>query len=288
MKNGIVKESMADYLASPEISSHGLKWFRRSPAHFMAAQMGRMDTEQSAAQSMGTMVHSLVLEGRKDYVIHPATYESKGEFKPWNWNAKFCKEWRDSQSAECISEAQAEKIEAAHAAVKNHKLANRLLSNGMAEHSFYCTDKRTGLRLKGRVDYTADTHLADLKTTVDASTRAFSRAAASYDYEMQAAFYLHIAAQLCTPIADFYFIALELEPVPMVNVLLLSQDSLELASASIRKQLDAVAKCKEEGIWPGYCGQESANLLHIPPWKYESAESAEIPIPTETINANEL
>ena len=122
MKNGIIKESMADYLASPEISSHGLKWFRRSPAHFMAAQIGRMDTEQSAAQSTGTLIHSLVLEGRTDYVVHPQTYEAKDGAKPWNWNANACKEWRDGQSLECVSAAHAAKIEAASAAVRNHKI----------------------------------------------------------------------------------------------------------------------------------------------------------------------
>jgi hypothetical protein len=287
IKVGMIQEQMADYLASPEISSHALKWFRRSPAHYMAAQMGVTQTEQTAAQSIGTMVHSLVLENRTDYVIHPATYESKDGLKPWNWNANFCKDWRAAQTLECVSEEQARKIEAAANAVSNHKLASALLKNGFAERSFYCTDKRTGLRLKGRVDYATDTHFVDLKTTVDASTKAFSRAATGYDYELQAAFYLYIAEQLCTPITDFYFIALEIEPVPMVNVLLVKPEDLELATASIRKQLAAIAQCQEAGHWPGYC-DDKANLLTISPWKYAPDESVEVSIPTETMQANEL
>lgn len=288
MKTGMIKEPMADYLASPEISSHGLKWFRKSPAHFMAAQIGALDAEQTPAQSIGTMVHSLVLEGRTDYIVHPDTYESKDGVKPWNWNANACKEFRAAQKLECISSAQAQKIESAAAAVRNHKLASSLLSNGIAEHSFYCEDKQTGLRLKGRMDFATDRHLVDLKTTSDASTQAFSRDAARYDYELQAAFYAHLMDQLGRPVDDFYFIALEIEPIPMVNVLLLSQDSLALARAVVKKQLQAIADCAERGYWPGYCGDQSANKLAIKPWKYELNENAEVSIPTETINASEL
>ena len=49
---------------------------------------------------------------------------------------------------------------------------------GKAEQSFFCTDSETGLELKARPDFILDdcSLILDLKTTVDASPRAFSAA----------------------------------------------------------------------------------------------------------------
>lgn len=258
----------AEYHSVQSVSASSLKWFRKSPAHFKAALDGKLQSESTPAQIRGTMLHSLVLECRADYVVAPETYDGG---KKWNRNATFCKEWESAQTKPVIRQHEADTIQAAAMAVRENRLAARLLIGGDAEKSFFVKCKRTGLDLKSRMDYWTPRWIVDLKTTEDASFSKFKRSAASYDYEMQAAFYCYVSKLSGHEIVDFYFIALELEPLPMVNVFLIEPDDLEIATAKLMKELDAVAKCFESNHWPGYC-DNAPTMLSVPPWKFESDE----------------
>ena len=281
--NGIQKETMGVYREAEGVNASALKWFRRSPAHYKAYMAGKIPSVSSPSQVKGTMLHSLILEGRKDYVVHPNEYPTDKGTKPWNWAANYCKEWRAEQVLPCLGMEDAIAIEAAALHIFRHPLAASLLSGGTPEASIYGTHDATGLVLKGRADYFGDRYIADLKTAADATTNGFSKSAAKYDYEYQAGMYCTIADSLGMDIHSFYFVALELEPIPMVNVLLLSADDLAIAKASIAKNLLDLNDCITRNEWPGYC-DDSPNLLRVPARKYTD-ESSELIIDGETCTA---
>ncbi len=268
--------SATDYHASEGVSNSSLKWFRKSPAHYKAFRDGKIANEPTKPQQIGTLTHALILEGKADFVTAPTAYPIDAIVagvspKPWNRNATYCKEWEASQKHPVISLDQAATIRAAQAAIKSHPLASALLSNGMPEASLYATCPKTGLLLKCRVDWLSGRRMVDLKTAQDASTRGFKRAIASYGYHHQAAFYTYVA-QLCgLDIVEFDFIALELEPIPMPNVLILSEADLELATMELHKTLRELAECEELGEWKGYCGQD-ANKVTLPAYVHDTAE----------------
>ncbi len=295
-----------DYRAAEGISNSSLKWFRKSPAHYKAFLDGKIEVESTRPQIVGTLTHSLVLEGRADFITMPENYivktgkcpscgnESDAKkcskckverveielTKPWRKGAEFCDAWEEIQTGQVVSADQAASIRAGANAIKQHPLASVLISNGQPEVSLFASCPKTGLQLKCRADYLKPREIIDLKTAQDASTRAFGRAIASYQYAAQAAFYSYVAQLNDLDICSFYFVALELEPIAMPNVIVLSPSDLEIATAGMHKTLRELAECMEQNEWPGYC-QETPNLITLPPWAHVTDEP-------ELIGATEL
>ncbi len=258
----------ADYHAADAVSNTSLRWFRKSGLHYKAFRDGKIANESTKPQQIGTLTHALILEGKADFVTAPETYPGKGGDKPWSKNATYCKEWEENQTDLVISSSQAAQIRAANATIKAHPLTSNLLSDGQPEVSLFAVCPKTGLQLKCRVDWLRKREIVDLKTARDASTKAFTGAIGRYHYHHQAAFYKYVCGILGLEIGDFYFIALELEPIPMPNVILLSEFDLELATKDLENTLEKVAECQAENKWVGYCGEQPA-VVTLPPWVHE-------------------
>ncbi len=86
-----------------------------SMKHVKAALDGHRKIE-SDALAFGTCFHSLLLEGREDFVEKPATYPApashakvkkkeieEGSPLKWNANAAYCKEWEEKQTLTILS-----------------------------------------------------------------------------------------------------------------------------------------------------------------------------------------
>ena len=229
---------------------------------------GGIDVESSKAQQVGTLAHALILEGNADFVTAPATYPiDDPNGKKWNRNAQYCKDWEAIQTDTVVSSIQANTLGAAQAAIKSHPLTSKLFSEGKPEVSLYATCPRTGLLLRCRIDWLKRDSIVDLKTASDASTGGFRRAMATYQYQNQAAFYKYVAELCGLEIGDFYFVALELEPIPMPNVVLLSEADLEIATASLHKTLRELVECKANNRWPGYC-DDKPNYVTLPDYAH--------------------
>lgn len=272
--------SESDYAAAPGIRNSELKWFREySPRHFKAVRDGHLRVKPTAAQIEGTLVHSLVLEKRVDYVVHPEMYPCKPTKsdprteKPWTYQADFCKEWRDAQKAVVVSPAQAAQVKAGRDAVINHGFIGRLFTEGKSEVTGFAKCPRTGLLLKARFDYLKKREIVDLKKSVDADTHGFVRAIAKQKYVAQAAHYTYVAKLLGLDIVAFYFVAVELEPLAMANAIRISEQDMATATQSLYRTLEQVAECEAENHWPGYCDDEP-NCPVLPNWAHDYEEEA--------------
>lgn len=142
-------------------------------------------------------------------------------------------------------------------AVHAHKAASALLA-GMhdAELSVVWNDAETGVSCKARFDglarQIADGTILDVKTTTDASERAFERSIFSWGYHRQAAFYLDAAAASGIEARNFVIIAVEKEPPYAVAVYRLTEGAIDAGRDQLRIALARYAECTARNEWPGY------------------------------------
>lgn len=212
----------------------------------------------------GTLIHSLVLLGRKDYVVIPEVAPKKptkaqiGAKKPSEdtlyavkWWESFCAE---NAGKELVDGERAKIIEGTASAIELDRNASRILeSKGDNEVAAFKIHERTGLLLRGRADRVCVDKLGrvvipDIKTVRFGFTSrdAFSREILNRGYHIQAAFYTDLFD------ADFFmFIVAEKEPPFDVAVHSLGPRSIELGRRKYEELLTKVAECQKTGVWPG-------------------------------------
>lgn len=164
-------------------------------------------------------------------------------------------EWLANNSQRTVLSADAwERLHGMRDAVMEHPVAGPLFRRkGKAEQSVYWLDKETGLLCRCRPDWWADTIIADLKSTEDASADGFSKTVAKWRYHVQDAFYMDGVEQ-ATGIKQraFVFVAVEKKAPFAVAVYQLDGESVALGREEYQRNLRTYAQCLNTGKWPGY------------------------------------
>jgi hypothetical protein len=246
------------YRQAPGVNISNLKLMGRSPAHYHARVTGpRM--EPTPAMVFGTLLHRACLEPEKlagSFVVKP---------EDMDFRSKAGKEWRDAQTAPIIDAAQKNALETASAKVLAHPAACDVLTNSNKEVSVFKRCEKTNILLKGRIDAitvqkdTGLTWVADIKTTEDASPKAFARAIAQWGYAEQAAFYLDLVGA-----THFVFIAVEKVAPYEVAVYELDPESISIGRKQNEKNLDLYKRCNEAKEWAGY--STGIETITMPQW----------------------
>jgi hypothetical protein len=251
-----MKTNLEYHSDTTRISKSGLDLINKSPAHYYQRYLsGQHEEKSSKALEIGSAVHMAVLEPElfaETYAIYPeldrrtkAGKEAFEAFIEQNANKAFLSA---SDFQQCLALAES---------VKSHEKAAKLLESGKAEQTITWDDLETGAPCKARPDFVTErmgsTFIVDLKTTEDASPRAFSRSAYKYRYHVQAAFYLdgYEQAHGVTPEA-FIFVAVEKTPPYLVACYVYGPEELNLARATYRANLATYLECLNSQSWPGY------------------------------------
>ena len=267
------------YHGGPGINKSLLDLVDTAPARALYALTSANDNSPTAAQVIGTALHSLVLE--------PDDFAARYVLAP-----KFDRRTKAGKEAAAAFEAEhAGKIpvdpddwaqlHAMRDAVMAHPGARHLLTSGrgFAELSVYWTDEATGELCRCRPDWwRADGILVDLKTTEDASREGFRRSLVNWRYHVQAPYYLdgteaahragHAPEGFQRPVA-FAFVVVEKKAPHLVAVYVLDTESMEVGRAEYRDNLDTLVECKRTGIWPGY--GDDPQSLGVPEWYLKRA-----------------
>lgn len=255
-------------------SSH-LKELKQSPAHLK--QSLQNPKEETEAIRQGKLIHLAFENPQKfldTYVVMPV-FEGrtqKGELTT-NPNAKEVKEkkadWLVNQKddAVIVTTEEATMITEMINAVSKHKLASRLLRDGVREVSGWVEDDQTGIILQYRPDFIHELgYIIDIKSTRNASVSSFTHEIFSergYFYVLQAAHYVHCAKLMGhTKHDSFTFIPVEKKPPYGLNVITLSDHHLEIGEHWRRKLTKLYADCMKSGNWP--CYEERAINPEIP------------------------
>jgi hypothetical protein len=263
-----------DYRSAQAIAGSDAKHILppKTPSHYAAHMAGETKREQTKAMLLGTMSHLAVLEPNK---LDAAFVEKPSDI---DFRTKAGKEWREQVGTTPILDAdEARAVRGIRDSIAAHDAAKALLAGCDSEVAMFA-EHRTGLWIKGRVDALKvesdnEAVIVDVKTTsAGADYGTFSRQAAQLNYHVSAAWYCHLAGLNGLPPARFYWIAVEVAPPYAVAVYEIHPDALDLGVGMMNDALDLIARCEDEGHWPGYGAEVQA--LNLPAWAYGKAVAA--------------
>lgn len=261
--------SAEEYHADTTHVSHSaLDVFRQSRrlyhGRFITGEIER--PEPTPAMRLGTLLHLAVLEPERFEVNVVSAPECDRRTKDGKavW-AAFCEE---SVGKVVASLDDMNLCRALMQAVKLNSIAAHWLGKGgHSEHTITWQDQEIGLLCKSRRDrfIESDNLLLDLKTCRDASPEAFAKAAASFGYNRQSAWYVdgHKAAFGAEP--RFLFIAICTQPPHEVACYELDADAIDLGRRQNRTALFQLADCIEHDDWLGP-HEKQVTTLSLPRW----------------------
>lgn len=241
----------------------------KSPAHAMADKLGDGDTTE--ALTFGSAFHTAILE--------PEALEDRYVAKPhgMSFATREGKAWRAEQSREIITADQWNDLLGMRDAVYSDSLAGSILhQDGLREASVFWQEQSTygksigaePIWCKGRPDFIPEGMLVDLKTTLDARPRAFSRQADTLGYWTKMSFYQH-GLELAggkRP-REVFLIAIEKVKPYAINVFLVPTETLNTGRTYMEAALFRFRECRDSGVWPAFGG--AIHPIVLPPWRIE-------------------
>ena len=280
---------LRDYLKIPALSSSGLKSFRRSPAHH------RHDLDnprpETDALRVGTAIHTAILEPgfMEEYVVLEGCSGRYASGKKAGQrcinNAKiargkkgFCgthdpKKGTPSDALP-LSLQEYGRVCGARDAVRFHPTAAGMLlaHDGRIERTGVFLDD-SGVWGRFRPDRLVKANgvriHADLKSTRDASPKAFERSIVQFGYIHQAAWYRRGLAALGTDCEASVIVAVESQPPHGVSCFLLAEEDLRRAHVDTDRLLREYARCLERDEWPAY--PDGLREIKLPEWAFWDA-----------------
>lgn len=267
-ENGIHDIPNDDYHGSCGISRSVLMEFKKSPYHYQQKYI--VDSAPSIATPamiLGNLIHTLTLEPSKfddEFVIMPK-FDRRTNAGKVNYHA--------FQATMCgrlaISEDDFTKAQNIAKAVREHELGGSLLECIDVERSIYFDHKGTDIQCKVRPDAWNGSIVIDLKTTADASFRAFQSSAFKYGYFLQAGMIQQALESIGLSLDRFVFIAVEKEFPFAVGIYTLDDEALLWGVNQFNELMINYASCLEKDRWPGYPVQS----LTLPRYaQYETME----------------
>lgn len=264
-----------EYKARPGVNGSLLKLVDEFSLKRVKAEIDGTVTKESDAMDFGTCFHSLLLEGRVDYTIHPETYPTKEGDKKWIWSANFCKDWAKEQGSKIIlSKPEALTLEAMVSAVSEEPELREYL-NGDRELSVF--GERDGIPVKCRLDLLPKADGApviDFKKVRSAEPAAFLRKAIELRYPMQAAWGLDVLRLAGIKRTAFWLVAVEDKAPFDVCILKLNDRGCSFLRAGRIKCRQAFQKLKNahaENHWPSYGSHDAED--HAKPWQMLELEA---------------
>lgn len=260
----ITDMSNDDYHKYSGISKSGLDKLARSPAHYKYSE----PRKSTRLMEIGTAIHAAVLEPVRfdqEYCITDALLRTAPAYK----------EFKAIHGGEfTLTKPEGKKVSGMRESVHNNLEAMQyLVSPGKAEVSAICTDPETGVTIRARFDWLADSGVAvDLKKTQDVRPDKFAKSVNTYRYHVQQAMYSFIYKQITgEPLKEFWFLAVE-EEAPHSNQMYLLDDlAIEMGEYYFRRDLRVYAKCVDSGKWPHPSNGDG--IIELPNWTVSEYEN---------------
>lgn len=279
------------YHSNPGVSNSGLTELNRSPLHYWHRYMNpaREKREPTPAMAFGTAIHAAILEPDRfmdEFVRepHPADFNGclvslddyRAKAKELDIKGVSAAKKDDIKAlikaidesvmffddcAKAVTEGKtvitADQMEACiqiSRQLRSQKAAKTLFSMGVAETSIYWKDAETGVLCRCRPDFLG-IGILDVKSTEDASPKAFQRSIWNYRYWVQMAFYIDGVKAATGDELPFVFAAWE-KSAPYASAFYAGDRfMLEAGRKEYKRLLRVLANCLETGKWPGYSQQ---------------------------------
>lgn len=146
--------------------------------------------------------------------------------------------------------------------VRKHMRANSLLQDGVAELTFIAQDPETGLWVKAKFDYLRyDLISVDLKTARDTHPDRFAYQARDLGYDLQDAFYCHVAKLLGVTIQAFCFAVVEFADMDNCEVYEIGPKRRNTSEADRRAHMQELQSCIARDYWYGFNSSQTTMVL---------------------------
>lgn len=261
--------------ASTHVSNSELNVFDSSPRAYERRFITRVDPapEPSAAMKFGTLFSDIATGRAPEIVEIPRiALASDGSRRGKAW-AQFVE---DNPGKLLLNAEEVRRIAEMLASLRSHAMAARLFMDapGEVELAIRWECDKTGLKRRAKLDKLLGNCILDLKTTRDASPKAFASAIYEYRYMRQAVYYQDAVEALTGERMPFAFVVIETEPPYDCAVYDLSPEFEDLGRWSLDRLLARFAECNATGKWDR---PEHGQILSLAPpqWaKYETEWSA--------------
>ncbi len=253
-----------------------LKGFAKTPAHVEHER--QTGGKQTKAKELGWLLHLAVFEPERfaSEVVDAPNISRRTKRGKAVW-AQFEAE---HPGAYVVDVNMRNQINGMANALARHSSVSEFLSGpGFNELSIVWMEKETGVLCKSRLDRVANFNewptVADLKSTKDASRRAFEGSIANYGYHVSAAHYLDGLETLQpvppgNPYRRFMWLAAESSAPYCAAVYEIDDESLAQGLEDRNRYLRKWKECTESGVWPGY--PDGVEYAGLPPWAYRQYE----------------
>lgn len=263
-ESGIHEISNQDYHASEGISRSALMKFKKSPYHYWYEYLDETPVvkESSPALVFGELLHTWCLEPNQfeeRFVVAPTVDKRTRDGKAiWGRFTSAA----EAQNLTVITQEQFDLAEDMTLVLRQNSLIEGLIADAKIESSIYFNHSLSGLQCKVRPDIWHGSIIGDLKTTVDASYRAFQGSAYKYGYYLQAGM-IHEALQtIGIEMEKFIIIAAEKDSPYAFALYILDEEAVKYGVQQFDLLMENMARCKERNEWPGY----GIRNLCIPQW----------------------
>lgn len=257
-----IKLSMPDYRAHPAISKSGLDLIHRSPAHYMEDKLSpEKDTE---ALIFGRMFHTYLLEPE----LFDAQYaEWEGANRSTTAGKNAWGEWLlVNAGKEPVKPEHMEMLKGMRESVYGNPYAKNALTGGLVEMSLFW--EVSGIQVKARPDYISPQGIiVDLKSTIDAQPKPFSRDCANHRYHVQNAVYTDGYFNVYGEYPKNFLIVAVEKTKPYAVALYTLQDMLDQGYREYAEDLRVYGECLATDTWPAY--PTDARSLQLPGWAVE-------------------
>lgn len=233
--------------------------------------------EQTPAMAFGSACHKMILELETfgdEYAVSPSGIDKRTKEGKAMWEAFMA----DNQGKTLISADDAQVMADMEEMLLKCPLAASLIyGKGESEVPFFWTDKETGEKCKIKVDrlvkYRRRWYVVDYKTTQSAETFRFNSDMWKLGYYMQAAMYTEgvMKAKGLRSRPGFLFVAQEKKAPYSVNVIEVSEETMNAGIAKFHQLLQKYHDCKVVDIWPGYVS-DVPNDSFVPTWAEREME----------------
>jgi len=243
--------------------------FKKSPYHYWHRYLNpeAKQSEPTPAMIMGELVHTMVLEPllvNERYSIAPEiNRRTKAGKEEW---AAFQEE---SESKKVVIAEFAEKATKMAKACKDNEVIESLLDGALVERSIYFKHKETGIKCKARPDAFSGSMVVDLKTSADASYRAFQSSMMKFGYHLQAGMLHEALKSVGVKMSPFVFVVVENVEPYATAVYKLDEYAIEhgvsMFNSLMQKYADLICdKDYLDGgkLWPSY----EIQMLTLPKW----------------------
>lgn len=236
---------MTDYRQMSGLSKHELDNFSVAPLYYKHKKS--QEWKPSRSMEMGTLIHSYILEGQRDWAVGP-TVDKRTKAGKEEWQA-FCE---DNIGKVIITQDEESVIMGcANACTPLFKNIESDFTQNVETSVFWVRD---GVQCKGRPDLIGDVNgefsIIDLKTTND--IRSFDSKFFSFRYDVQAAWYQYGVQQAMKldKAPAFWFLVVDTEAPHLAQLVRASYELLDQANDKIEEEIAYFKRCEELDQWP--------------------------------------